>query len=76
MNLTDQFDTRLAAMQSSQSTPDREITCAIAIYERLRTAQAISAALLGSADTAEAQLAILSELCLEARRSQGAGEAA
>lgn len=45
MDGTDEFDTRLAAMQRA-GAPESEVAHAIAAYERLRTARAIARSLL------------------------------
>lgn len=63
-NMTDEFDTRLAAMQKRTQTPIKEVDTAIAAYERLRTARAIATSLLKDPSNAEI-LVIFSEMCEE-----------
>lgn len=61
MDMTDDFDRRLMAMQRSNA-PTRECDLAITAYERLRTARAIAASLLVKPSNHDV-LAVFSELC-------------
>jgi len=73
MDFTDQFDKRLETMHKATNCSASEIDVAVAIFERLKTSQAICATLMeDSPDQARAVLAIFSELCAEARSGHGA----
>jgi hypothetical protein len=64
--VTDAFDERLDRMQAAK-VPQVEIDAAIAIYERLRTAQAICQALVPGAYSESAVVALLTAISDEAR---------
>jgi hypothetical protein len=61
---TDAFDQRLDVLQAGH-VPPVEIDAAIAVYERLRTAQAICQALVPGAYSESAMLAVLSAISEE-----------
>ncbi len=58
LDATDSFDQRLDVLQASH-WPEIEIDAAIAIYERLRTAQSICQALVPGAYSESAVIAVL-----------------
>ena len=60
MDLTDEFDTRLQAMQRAKA-PKTEEDAAIVAYERLRTARAIARSLLETPSNADV-LAVFAEI--------------
>lgn len=61
---TDAFDQRLDVLQAAH-VPQIEIDAAIAVYERLRTAQSICAALVPGAYSESAVVALLEAICDE-----------
>ena len=61
---TDSFDQRLDVLQAAH-VPQIEIDASIAVYERLRTAQAICQALVPGAYSETAVFAILGAICDE-----------
>ncbi len=61
---TDAFDHRLDVLQAGHA-PQIEIDAAIAVYERLRTAQSICQALVPGAYSESAMLAVLSAIADE-----------
>jgi hypothetical protein len=63
---TDAFDERLDVMQRHK-VPQVEIDAAIAVYERLRTAQSICQALVPGAYSESAVVALLTAINEEAR---------
>ncbi len=63
---TDAFDVRLDLMQSAK-VPQVEIDAAIAVYERLRTAQSICQVLVPGAYSESAVVALLTAISEEAR---------
>lgn len=70
----DAFDAKLERLRQA-GAPDVEITAAIAVYERVRTAKAIAQALL-SAEVADAVVVSLAaEIGAEVHRSQGITDA-
>ena len=60
-DLTDQFDTRLAAMEKRR-VPRDEVDSAITVYERVATARAICQALLGPGFTPHDVVALAVEI--------------
>ena len=58
---TDAFDQRLDMLQAGHA-PQVEVDAAIAVYERLRTAQAICQALVPGAYSESAMLALLAAI--------------
>ena len=58
LDTTDAFDQRLDVLQAGHA-PQLEIEAAIAVYERLRTAQSICQALVPGAYSETAMLALL-----------------
>lgn len=75
MDGTDVFDTKLELLRKA-GAPGEEITAAIAVYERLRTAKAIAQALLPAGVSADALVALAAEIGIEVHRSQGMTQAA
>jgi len=69
---TDAFDTRLAVLRRKKA-PVHEIDAAIAVYERVRTAQAICKCYLEDLPTVPTVLALVSELGREAALQCGQG---
>lgn len=61
---TDAFDERLDVLQAAH-VPQIEIDAAIAVYERLRTAQSICQALVPGAYSESAVVALLEAICDE-----------
>jgi len=61
---TDAFDQRLDILQAAH-VPQIEIDASIAVYERLRTAQAICQALVPGAYSETAVISILEAICDE-----------
>lgn len=61
---TDAFDKRLDVLQAAHA-PQIEIDASIAIYERLRTAQAICEALVPGAYSETAVISLLEAICDE-----------
>ena len=61
---TDAFDQRLDVLQAAH-VPQIEIDAAIAVYERLRTAQSICQALVPGAYSESAVVALLEAICDE-----------
>ena len=61
---TDSFDQRLDVLQAGHA-PQVEIDAAIAVYERLRTAQSICQALVPGAYSESAMLALLEAISEE-----------
>jgi hypothetical protein len=61
---TDAFDQRLDILQAGHA-PQVEIDAAIAVYERLRTAQSICQALVPGAYSESAMLAVLEAIAEE-----------
>ena len=61
LDATDSFDQRLDVLQASH-WPEIEIDAAIAIYERLRTAQSICQALVPGAYSESAVIAVLQSI--------------
>ncbi|MGZ5155375.1 MAG: hypothetical protein ACXWCU_18965 [Caldimonas sp.] len=61
---TDAFDQRLDILQAAHA-PQIEIDAAIAVYERLRTAQSICQALVPGAYSESAVVALLVAICDE-----------
>jgi hypothetical protein len=61
---TDSFDQRLDVLQAGHA-PQAEIDAAIAVYERLRTAQSICQALVPGAYSESAMLAVLGAIADE-----------
>lgn len=68
-DLTDAFDTRLAAMQKGKA-PRAEEDAAIAVYERVRTARAICQALLPVGFSEASVVALAIELGRAAQSGQ------
>jgi hypothetical protein len=64
--VSDAFDARLDLMQSAK-VPQVEIDAAVAVYERLRTAQSICQALVPGAYSESAVVALLTAISEEAR---------
>lgn len=67
-DMTDAFDTRLAAMQKRRA-PMPEQDAAVVVYERVRTARSICQALLPAAFTDASVVALAIELGREAAQS-------
>ncbi len=65
---TDPFDERLDLLQAGHA-PQIEIDAAIAVYERLRTAQSICAALVPGAYSETAVFSLLQAICDEIARA-------
>jgi hypothetical protein len=61
---SDSFDQRLDVLQAGHA-PQVEIDAAIAVYERLRTAQSICQALVPGAYSESALLAVLKAIAVE-----------
>lgn len=70
---SDAFDARLAVLQRA-GAPEAEVTAAIAVYERVRTAKAIAQALLPGATDAEL-VALAAAMGAAAQRPQGSRSA-
>ncbi len=70
---TDAFDERLDLLQAAHA-PQTEIDAAVAVYERLRTAQAICQALVPGAYSEPAVISLLQAICDEIARSTPVGE--
>ncbi len=62
----DAFDVRLELMQAAK-LPQAELDAAVAVYERLRTAQSICQALVPGAYSESAVVALLTAISEEAR---------
>ena len=62
----DAFDVRVELMQAAK-VPQAEIDAAVAVYERLRTAQSICQALVPGAYSESAVVALLTAISEEAR---------
>jgi len=71
MDLTNEFDKRLASMSKARNCGIAEIDAAVMTYERLKTARIIVAELLGDMPGHAAVLSVFSELGAEARSRQG-----
>ena len=60
-DMTDAFDVRLRAMESTRA-PQTEVDAAITVYERVRTARSICAALLPAGYSEAAVVALAVEI--------------
>ena len=70
MDLKDNFDYRLDALHSGK-TPESEITAAINIYERLKTAQSIVESLHPTGGSPSGLLtSVFEALCVEAKEQR------
>lgn len=70
---TDAFDERLDLLQAAH-VPQIEIDAAVAVYERLRTAQSICQALVPGAYSETVVISLLQAICDEIARSTPADE--
>lgn len=70
MDGTDAFDHKLELLRRANA-PEVEVTAAIAVYERVRTAKAIAQALLAKGADEALVVALACEIGAEVHRSQG-----
>lgn len=73
MDMTDEFDTRLKALQQF-GVPAGEEEAAVLVYERLRTARAIARSLLDKPSNSDV-LAVFAELASTCARAKTAERA-